>query len=527
MIVRNPRRAQAAAAFLLASLLAGSRGDEVDDKVMQDSSKKEEEAEANSATVDKEEHSTEDKERSAGGRSLASSSCRLYWAPSTIPEAGNGCFTAVDFAGDTYLPSLDTIVPAFEACPFVDLDELLEIFPSKENEEVEDEDEDDYDYIYSHITQMIKECYPPGDNTNAWAWFDYSWNAHSLDSGRWTKLVTEVDIHSMGIGALCNANPGSNNVNVEQDMVEGEGEEDGARAGRGAGAFSSDGGSMRYYTTFPVTAGSELFLNYGLSYYEDRGYGGNDDINVSENRSLEYLEKHGKCLDNVLPGPSHIGRHAGQGAIASRSMQRGSVIAPLPIIYIIDGEEVSEFDMYDVKVDVSGEEGEHQIHTLRTVPMGKQIMLNYMLGHAESSLLLSPYGPFHYNHDSNPNAQLQWARDGLGHRAELLNMSVEELGAARGRKTGLVLDVIALRDIGKHEEVTIDYGREWADAWEDHTKNWHERKGMVSTAKADEEREALFHPHAFRHKIMMSDDIYPESWRNLKRNIFARARDDL
>lgn len=474
-----------------------------------------------------------------------SASCTLYWAPSSIPNAGNGCFTAVDLAKDTYLPAVDTIVPVFEGCPFVDLNALLEIFPGEETEvgddnDAENEASDDYDYDYAaedydydydygkydHIKSMITACFPPRKGASNWAWSDYSWSGYGSDSPRWMELVrerTDVDVHSMGIGALCNALPGANRIAA--DAADERDKEESVDPGPGAGAFFLDRGT-RYYTESSLVAGAELFLEYGEGYYESRGYGGANDT-IAGHRSLEYLERHGKCLDNVLPGPSHIGTHAGQGAIASRSIRKNSVIAPLPVIYIIGEEEGSTLDLHDVKVDVSDEDGKNQTTTLRTVLMGKQIMLNYVLGHPDSSLLLSPYGPFYYNHAGAPNARLRWARDGLGHRAELLDLSVEELATVPGRKSGLILEVVALRDIAPNEEVTLDYGQQWAAAWEEHVENWNRAEETAPSGEEEGKRDAMFHPHAFRHKILVSDEIYPESWRNLKRDSKARASDEL
>ena len=38
--------------------------------------------------------------------------------------------------------------------------------------------------------------------------------------------------------------------------------------------------------------------------------------------------------------------------------------------------------------------------------------------------------------------------------------------------SGLVFDFIALRDIEKDQEVLIDYGKEWQDAWDQHVRTW-------------------------------------------------------
>ena len=262
---------------------------------------------------------------------------------------------------DVYLPPVDTVIPVFEVCPFIDLKALLKIFPPAEKK-VEDYDyqedynHEDYDYhydygnAYEHIKHMVPECYPPGKDTGNWAWSDYSWSGYGSDSPRWMELVqgrTDVDVHSMGIGTLCNALPGSNGIT--QDAVK-EGDAESAELWSGAGAFFLDR-STRYYTESSLAAGAELFLEYGDEYYESRKFAVANETSAVGHRSLEYLEKHGKCLDNVLPGPSHIGSHAGQGAFASRSIPKDSVIAPLPVIYIIDDQEGFSFDLYDVIVE--------------------------------------------------------------------------------------------------------------------------------------------------------------------------------
>ena len=49
----------------------------------------------------------------------------------------------------------------------------------------------------------------------------------------------------------------------------------------------------------------------------------------------------------------------------------------------------------------------------------------------------------------------------------------------------------------------------------------------ATMAQGEEKRDAVFHPHAFRHKVLLSDEIYPESWRNLKKDGKAGASDEL
>jgi hypothetical protein len=35
-----------------------------------------------------------------------------------------------------------------------------------------------------------------------------------------------------------------------------------------------------------------------------------------------------------------------------------------------------------------------------------------------------------------------------------------------------MLDVVAVKDIEPDEEIFIDYGSEWEQAWEDHVRKW-------------------------------------------------------
>lgn len=101
-----------------------------------------------------------------------------------------------------------------------------------------------------------------------------------------------------------------------------------------------------------------------------------------------------------------------------------------------------------------------------------QLILNYCLGHHRSSLLLCPNtNAALINHCSNrnnkkshpcgnksgkPNAKYRWAEwDETSN--EWLKKTIEEMEEEGGH--GLVLEVVATRDILEGEEVFIDYGK--------------------------------------------------------------------
>ena len=179
-------------------------------------------------------------------------------------------------------------------------------------------------------------------------------------------------------------------------------------------------------------------------------------------RSVQWIRENGICLDNIMPGVSSNPR-AGKGAIAQRFMAKGEVIAPASTLQITDRDALR----------MPAFEGEEW-----------QLLLNYCLGHQNTSLLLCPNtNAVLLNHcsdrrpdihpcgkvHSKPNAKYQWAKWDKD-TAVWLNLTVSEMKRQGGR--GLSLDVVATRDIEEGEEVFVDYGLSWESAWDEHIKKW-------------------------------------------------------
>lgn len=102
-------------------------------------------------------------------------------------------------------------------------------------------------------------------------------------------------------------------------------------------------------------------------------------------------------------------------------------------------------------------------------------MLNYCFGHPNSSMLFYPYSSIvnFINHDSiQPNARLKWSESPLHSGREWLNWTLEELKQISLNRTGLLLEIVATRDIQQGEEILLDYGSEWETAWNEHVANW-------------------------------------------------------
>eukprot|EP00957_Ditylum_brightwellii_P149635 11394177-Ditylum_brightwellii.AAC.1 len=104
--------------------------------------------------------------------------------------------------------------------------------------------------------------------------------------------------------------------------------------------------------------------------------------------------------------------------------------------------------------------------------MGNQLLLNYCYGHKDSSMLLIPSTPVvnFINHDSeNANAFIRWSNSSY-HHSDWLKLSVDEI--IQNRKSGLIFEFVTLRDISPGEEIYIDYGKRWDEAWNAHVSEW-------------------------------------------------------
>ena len=71
------------------------------------------------------------------------------------------------------------------------------------------------------------------------------------------------------------------------------------------------------------------------------------------------------------------------------------------------------------------------------------------------------------------NAKLQWSSQ--FNTEEWLAKSPDEL-LRHNKRAGLVMELVATRDIAQGEELFIDYQSDWIDAWQNHTENWNLHK---------------------------------------------------
>ena len=193
-------------------------------------------------------------------------------------------------------------------------------------------------------------------------------------------------------------------------------------------------------------------------------------------RDLEWLKKNGKCMDQLVLGASTI-PHAGRGAFAKRKIQKGGLVSPVPLVHIPDK---TMMDMHEVTRSIDAD-GEKYYHRVNDEVIGQQLLLNYCYGHPETSMLFYPAGSMSsfINHSAKkPNAKMQFS-DHKQHQQDWLTKSPEDLMDDDHAFIGLMIEIVALRDIKEGEEVLMDYGPEWQTAWNAHLKTWeqHVKKG--------------------------------------------------
>mmetsp|Transcript_24210 Transcript_24210/g.57476 ORF Transcript_24210/g.57476 Transcript_24210/m.57476 type:complete len:665 (+) Transcript_24210:54-2048(+) len=267
-------------------------------------------------------------------------------------------------------------------------------------------------------------------------------------------------------------------------------------------------------------------------------YGDIKSIEVENSiRPVDFLDKHGKCVDNIEPGISSI-PHAGRGAFATRFIPKDGLVAPAPLVHIVDKNTVK---LYNERLSDNGVQS--KVVRDESEVIGQQLILNYCFGHPNSTVILFPYSSnvaYINHHPTEFNARLRWAKNfDFFHNEGWLNKSTDFL--EENWRSGLMLEFVALRDINPGEEVLIDYGKEWQLAWEEHVKGWEPtspeqdfnnlthwtkqmdqpngKDGYVRAEMLDQDRET---PLRTVHE--QKDDAYPHSV-EVKCSVNANHRD--
>lgn len=217
--------------------------------------------------------------------------------------------------------------------------------------------------------------------------------------------------------------------------------------------------------------------------------------------SPEWLSENGLCIDNLVEGPSTIPQ-AGRGAFSKRAIKEGSVIAPAPLVHVLDKKSLN---MYDPHMTEDFQVSDKVV--------GTQLMLNYCFGHEDSDKLLCPIGAgtSFINHSPTPNAAIRWSSHPSStlHRNEWLNLTLEQLGDKVD--LGLMIEFVALRDIEPGEEIFIHYGSAWEKAWQEHVRRWKPLPGSKDYVSANDMNSNVEEHKVLRTVKEQETNPYPHS----------------
>lgn len=220
-------------------------------------------------------------------------------------------------------------------------------------------------------------------------------------------------------------------------------------------------------------------------------------VMLGNDRDSNWIKENGVCLENIRPGKSTIA-DAGRGAFANRFMPKGSIVSPAPLLNVVDRSKLNIVHRGNNNSPESEDEG----------LLSQQLLINYCFSRVDSSLVLCPQtNAILINHcskrmkyggecgENGPNAVIRWATNWDKDTEKWLNMTLEEIAEkTEDGSRGLSLEIIATRDIQPNEEIFIDYGENWEQAWNEHSeffKNEPKRKeypSMRSLIKAKDFR---------------------------------------
>lgn len=185
-------------------------------------------------------------------------------------------------------------------------------------------------------------------------------------------------------------------------------------------------------------------------------------------RTLDWLQEHGTCFDAMEMKNSRI-PGAGRGAFARRSFRTDQIITTSPLLHFLDKEV---FVMKNVQPDPNNP-GQY----LYLEQIGKQLALNYCFSHKDTTLLLCPYGAGvnAINHGSleEANVRVEWPeKDGfLCHNASFLEMPLQDWDPT-DQSPKLAISYVAIKPIAEGEELLLHYGKAWETAFQNHAAQW-------------------------------------------------------
>lgn len=228
-----------------------------------------------------------------------------------------------------------------------------------------------------------------------------------------------------------------------------------------------------------------------------------DSVQKRYTRDVSWLHEHGVCIDQIRPGLSSI-PHAGHGAFATRDISRDSLITISPLRHVVDYQWFNQYNFTESMQNPG------TWYRMVDEVISMQLSINYCFGDSESTLLLCPYGAgvgYINHHQLRSNVKVQWAR--RFHNQELVDSgSLDDLDASQ--ESQLAFEYVATKDIKEGDELLMDYGPDWQNAWLTHIVSYRNSSSYPNYISARQFNK-LYETMPIRTFEQLKFDPYPEN----------------
>mmetsp|Transcript_1983 Transcript_1983/g.3782 ORF Transcript_1983/g.3782 Transcript_1983/m.3782 type:complete len:488 (-) Transcript_1983:111-1574(-) len=255
-----------------------------------------------------------------------------------------------------------------------------------------------------------------------------------------------------------------------------------------------------------ASIGSELFTFYGKRWFKDRRI--TPSKMTTNTTSISYtpeeLEQVGHCMTDVFVTDSDI-PYAGKGVFSSRSFQKGEIVSISPVLVL-------------PRHAFEGEESDHSV-LLNYLITSEDFFDSYSpdidaVNKSDVALLpLTQAGMMNHGAGDMVNVEIdwfQWSAD--EEESRLDSWSAAKLEEAQFAP--LDLQYVATRDIAAGEELLMDYGPEWEDAWKsylDEMIHWHEVLNLIESLGKNLDSFDMIPPQ-FRASVGSPPGLFPSSF---------------
>lgn len=261
-----------------------------------------------------------------------------------------------------------------------------------------------------------------------------------------------------------------------------------------------DAVALRPFTNYPgvsftarstLKPGSEVTFAYGKeAYFAERhvpfNFQDSAEYVKSPSYALEELARVGHCLSDVYVNKSNIPM-GGKGVFSKRAQGAGSTLSVSPVLLVPK-------------------------HVLEKAGRSSVVM-NFCFSDEGTDLALLPLGTAALiNHAAAPNVAIRWYYWGGDKNDAPTTVSAQEVLAGnltallRSPAAPLYLEYYALRPISQDEELLLDYGAEWVEAWRKYMADT-----LAWTASCGDDAHAMLAAPQFRHTIAVPSGMFPES----------------